>query len=101
MEYDRLEEELEQLNRQMEEMRESTQNKAIRRQQLDGEIKVLKEQILAGIQNEEHYKSRLDTIETELAQRQAALSSPGIRRGRIFTQLCLLPGSARETRKNV
>ena len=75
VEYDRLEEELEQLNRQMEEMRESTQNKAIRRQQLDGEIKVLKEQILAGIQNEEHYKSRLDTIETELAQRQAALSS--------------------------
>ena len=41
MEYDRLEEELEQLNSQMDQLREETQNKAIRRQQLDGETKVL------------------------------------------------------------
>ena len=48
VEYDRLEEELEQLNSQMDQLREETQNKAIRRQQLDGEIKVLREQILSG-----------------------------------------------------
>ena len=36
VEYDRLEEELEQLNSQMDQLREETQNKAIRRQQLDG-----------------------------------------------------------------
>ena len=73
VEYDRLEEELEQLNGQMDQLREETQNKAIRRQQLDGEIKVLKEQISAGVQNEEHYKNRLQNIEADLKERQEAL----------------------------
>ena len=75
VEYDRLEEELEQLNIQMDQLREETQNKAIRRQQLDGEIKVLREQISAGVQNEEHYKNRLQTIETDLKERQEALEN--------------------------
>ena len=73
VEYDRLEEELEKLNSQMEQLREKTQNEAIRKQQLDGEIKVLREQILAGVQNEEHYKNRLQTIDTDVKERQAAL----------------------------
>mgnify|MGYP000757828831 CR=1 FL=1 len=47
----------------------------IRRQQLDGEIKVLREQILAGVQNEEHYKNRLQTIEADLKERQTSLES--------------------------
>ena len=68
MEYDRLEEELEQLNSQMDQLREETQNKAIRRQQLDGETKVLREQILSGVQSEEHYKSRLQSIEADLKE---------------------------------
>lgn len=68
-----LEEELEKLNSQMEQLREKTQNEAIRKQQLDGEIKVLREQILAGVQNEEHYKNRLQTIDTDVKERQAAL----------------------------
>ena len=67
MEYDRLEEELEQLNSQMDQLREETQNKAIRRQQLDGETKVLREQILSGVQSEEHYKSRLQSIEAVIS----------------------------------
>ena len=75
VEYDRLEEELEKLTSQMEQLREDTQNKAIRRQQLDGEIKVLREQILAGVQNEEHYKNRLQTIEADLKERQTSLES--------------------------
>ena len=73
VEYDRLEEELEKLNSQMEQLREKTQNEAIRKQQLDGEIKVLREQILSGVQNEEHYKNRLQTIDTDVKERQAAL----------------------------
>ena len=73
VEYDRLEEELEQLNSQMDQLREETQNKAIRRQQLDGETKVLREQILSGVQSEEHYKSRLQTIEADLKERQESL----------------------------
>ena len=75
VEYDRLEEELEQLNSQMDQLREETQNKAIRRQQLDGEIKVLREQILAGTQNEEHYCSRLKTIESDVKERQESLET--------------------------
>ena len=73
VEYDRLEEELEKLNSQMEQLREKTQNEAIRKQQLDGEIKVLREQILAGVQNEEHYKNRLQTIDTDVKERKATL----------------------------
>ena len=75
VEYDRLEEELEKFTSQMDQLREDTQNKAIRRQQLDGEIKVLREQILAGVQNEEHYKNRLQTIEADLKERQTSLES--------------------------
>ena len=75
VEYDRLEEELEKLNSQMDQLREETQNKAIRRQQLDGEIKVLREQILAGTQNEEHYRSRLKTIESDVKERQESLET--------------------------
>ena len=115
MEYDRLEEELEQLNSQMDQLREETQNKAIRRQQLDGETKVLREQILSGVQSEEHYKSRLQSIEADLKERQESLErqeaeksqlhaalleakeAPGGRRGPDFqysgTDRRVLPGS--------
>ena len=66
VEYDRLDQELDELNQKMDTLREDMQNKALRRQQLDGEIKVLAEQISAGLQNEEHYRSRLKTIEEDL-----------------------------------
>ena len=42
---------------------------AIHKQQLEGQVNVLNEQILAGAQNEEHYKGRLQTIEEELSVR--------------------------------
>ncbi|WP_455503593.1 chromosome segregation protein SMC [Blautia sp.] len=87
VEYDRLEEELEQLNVQMDQLREETQNKAIRRQQLDGEIKVLREQISAGVQNEEHYKNRLQTIETDLKERQEALESQEAEKSQLHAAL--------------
>ncbi|MGO4945929.1 chromosome segregation protein SMC [Blautia sp. Sow4_E7] len=87
VEYDRLEEELEQLNSQMDQLREETQNKAIRRQQLDGEIKVLREQISAGVQNEEHYKNRLQTIETDLKERQEALESQEAEKSQLHAAL--------------
>ncbi len=87
VEYDRLEEELEQLNIQMDQLREETQNKAIRRQQLDGEIKVLREQISAGVQNEEHYKNRLQTIETDLKERQEALENQEAEKSQLHAAL--------------
>ena len=69
VEYERLEQELEDLNSQMDALRISGQEQAIRKQQLEGQINVLNEQILAGAQNEEHYKGRIQTIEAELSVR--------------------------------
>lgn len=74
VEYERLETELEGLNEKMDAMREEAQNKALRRQQLDGEIKVLQEQITAGLQSEEHYQSRLTVIQEESGKRQQSLT---------------------------
>lgn len=74
VEYERLETELEELNKRMDAMREEAQNKALRRQQLDGEIKVLQEQISSGMQNEEHYQSRLLVIREEESKRQQSLA---------------------------
>ena len=48
MEYERLEQELEDLNSKMDALRISGQDQAIRKQQLEGQINVLNEQILAG-----------------------------------------------------
>ena len=53
----------------MDALRISGQEQAIRKQQLEGQINVLNEQILAGAQNEEHYKGRIQTIEAELSVR--------------------------------
>ena len=70
VEYDRLEKELEELGSRIDHLRIESQEKALRKQQLEGQISVLNEQILAGVQNEEHYKGRLQTIEEELAGRK-------------------------------
>ena len=54
-EYERLEKILEELNERMEALREESRDRAIRKQQLSGEINVLHEQILAGEQNAVSY----------------------------------------------
>ena len=67
VEYDRLEQELEQLNHEMEALRSDSQEQALKRQQMEGQVNVLNEQILAGVQNEEHYQGRLASIEEEVS----------------------------------
>lgn len=69
-EYDLLEEELESLNNKMDALRNETQERALKKQQIEGSINVMNEQILAGQQNEEHYKSRLSVIKEELEKRE-------------------------------
>lgn len=51
--------------------REASRDRAIRRQQLEGEINVLHEQILAGEQNDSHYRSRLSTIQEDTKKKTA------------------------------
>ena len=71
-EYDRLEKELEELEEKMESLREETQGKALQKQQLEGQINVLNEQLSAGEQNREHYESRLLSIAEELSKKEEA-----------------------------
>ena len=70
-EYDRLEKELESLEEKMESLREETR-KALQKQQLEGQINVLNEQLSAGEQNREHYESRLLSIAEELSKKEEA-----------------------------
>lgn len=68
-EYERLEQELEELNTKLEELKEQQQQNALARQQYEGQIQVLEEQILAGRQNSDHYRNRLETLKEELEKR--------------------------------
>ena len=68
-EYERLEQELEDLNNRLDSLKEEQQQNALTKQQLEGQMKVLEEQILAGRQNSEHFKTRLSAIREELAHR--------------------------------
>ena len=70
VEYERLEQELEDLNSKMDALRISGQEQAIRKQQLEGQINVLKEQINTARMNDEHYDHRLSTIVSEIDTRQ-------------------------------
>ena len=70
-EYERLEKILEELNERMEALREESRDRAIRKQQLSGEINVLHEQILAGEQNDSHYRSRLLAVQEDTEKNSA------------------------------
>ncbi len=70
-EYERLEKALEELNQRMDALREESRDRAIRKQQLSGEINVLHEQILAGEQNDSHYRSRLQAIQEDTEKKSA------------------------------
>ena len=87
VEYDRLEQELEELNTRMDALRMESQEQALHKQQLEGQINVLNEQILAGVQNEDHYRGRLKTIEEELAVREASRKELEEEKSDLYSQL--------------
>ncbi len=87
VEYDRLEQELEELNTRMDALRMENQEQALHKQQLEGQINVLNEQILAGVQNEDHYRGRLKTIEEELAAREASRKELEEEKSDLYSQL--------------
>ena len=76
-EYERLEKILEELNERMDALREESRDRAIRKQQLSGEINVLHEQILAGEQNDSHYRSRLLAVQEDTEKKSADQESSG------------------------
>ena len=62
IEYDRLEQELEDLNHRLDTLKEEQQQNALLKQQYEGQVQVLEEQISSGKQNSEHYQNRLTAL---------------------------------------
>ena len=69
VEYDRLEQELEELNRKLDNLKEEQQQNALLKQQYEGQVQVLEEQISSGHQSSEHYKNRLSALKEDLDRR--------------------------------
>ncbi len=72
-EYDRQEEELAGLEQQMEEARQAASNTVLKRQGLENQIAVLKEQINTARANDEHIGNRLEAIGEEEKTREKEL----------------------------
>ena len=68
-EYERLEQELEELNTKLDALKEEQQENALLKQQYEGQVKVLEEQISSGRQNSEHFRSRLTVLKDDLQKR--------------------------------
>ncbi|MFR8353240.1 MAG: chromosome segregation SMC family protein [Blautia obeum] len=70
IEYDRLEQELEDLNHRLDTLKEEQQQNALLKQQYEGQVQVLEEQISSGKQNSEHYQNRLTALGEDLTGEQ-------------------------------
>ena len=68
--YERLEQQLEQKNIILEQNKSAINEKKIRKEQLEGEIKVCNEQIIAAKQNDEHYKERIQQVLFDLEKKE-------------------------------
>lgn len=65
-EYEQIESEIEMLDETIESMRTTLTGTSVLRGKLEGEINVLKEQINSAKGNEEHFQTRLSTIQSEI-----------------------------------
>lgn len=68
-EYEKIEQELEQLDEQIQQARDEAGKNALQKQQLENDIQILKEQIRAAHQSDQHYQERIAFIEQELSRR--------------------------------
>ena len=69
-EYEKAEAELEQLDLRIEKAREEAGQKALMKQQLEGEINVLREQINTARMNDEHFQNRALEIKSEIEKKK-------------------------------
>ena len=70
-EYDAIQNELEQLEESILTARNALSDTSVMRGKLEGEINVLKEQIHSAEGNEEHFRARRQTIEGQIAEKEA------------------------------
>ena len=69
-EYEELEKELEQLDEKIQQARELSGQNALKKQQLENDIQILREQIRAAHQSDQHYQERIAFIQQELSRRE-------------------------------
>lgn len=69
-EYDQIEKELEELDGQIEGSREESSRNALKKQQLENDIQILREQIRAAHQSDRHYQERITFLEQEISHRE-------------------------------
>ncbi len=73
-EYERLEKEIEELDTAIQELRETSSQSLLKRQQMEGQIALLKEQIHTIEQTAIHYNERLEAIASERIRRERVRS---------------------------
>ena len=93
-EYERLEQELEELNTKLDALKEEQQENALLKQQYEGQVKVLEEQISSGRQNSEHFRSRLTVLKDDLQKRSEEKEKLTEERAGLYNRL-------KETRDNL
>ena len=93
-EYERLEQELEELNTKLDALKEEQQENALLKQQYEGQVKVLEEQISSGRQNSEHFRSRLTVLKDDLQKRSEEKEKLTEERAAFYNRL-------KETRDNL
>ena len=93
-EYERLEQELEELNTKLDALKEEQQENALLKQQYEGQVKVLEEQISSGRQNSEHFRSRLTVLKDDLQKRSKEKEKLTEERAALYNRL-------KETRDNL
>ena len=93
-EYERLEQELEELNTKLDALKEEQQENALLKQQYEGQVKVLEEQISSGRQNSEHFRSRLTVLKDDFQRRSEEKEKLTEERAALYNRL-------KETRDNL
>ena len=86
-EYEKLESNMEELDRRIEEVREKANQNQLLKQQLEGDINVLREQINTAKLNEEHLQNRKDAIQTELESKSAQKEKENLELEQLRSQL--------------
>ena len=93
-EYERLDQELEELNAKLDALKEEQQENALLKQQYEGQVKVLEEQISSGKQNSEHFRSRLAVLKDDLQKRSEE-------KEKLIEEKAALYNKLKETRDNL
>jgi len=96
LQHGRIEEELEELTRSLDETKNSFTQAGISKQQLEGQIEILKEQINSVRANDEHLQGRLATIGTDMLEKKASRKKLTEEQKTLDLQLREISGVSRE-----